>query len=69
LDDRKTLCQPDESDALPYLKSAALICDLLALGKVPFSAARMLAPIAILEAMQRSLKSGRMEAVERVDLD
>jgi hypothetical protein len=29
----------------------------------------MLAPIAILEAMQRSLKSGRMEAVERVDLD
>jgi hypothetical protein len=36
---------------------------------VPFSAARMLAPIAILEAMQRSLKSGRMETIERVDLD
>jgi hypothetical protein len=69
LDDGKTLCQPDESDALPYLKSAALICDLLAHGKVPFSAERMLAPIAILEAMQRSLKSARMEAIERVDMD
>jgi hypothetical protein len=42
---------------------------LLAHGKVPFSAERMLAPIAILEAMQRSLKSARMEAIERVDMD
>jgi predicted dehydrogenase len=68
LDDGRTFCQPDESDPLPYLKSASLICGLLARGEVPFSAERMLAPIAILEAMELSLKSGRMEKVGRFNL-
>lgn len=63
LDDGRTMCQPDRSDELPYLRSARLICDLLEKGEVPFSNARMLAPIAILEAMGRSLESGRTEEV------
>lgn len=63
LDDGRTVSQPDKSDELPYLKSAQLVCDLLEKGAVPFSTARMLAPVAILEAMARSLESGRMELV------
>jgi predicted dehydrogenase len=63
LDDGRTLVQPDKSDEMPYLKSARLICDLLEKGTVPFSTARMLAPVAILEAMGRALESGRAEPV------
>jgi len=63
LDDSRTLSQPDTSDELPYLKSAQLISDLLEKGEAPFSTARMLAPVAILEAMARALESGRMEPV------
>jgi predicted dehydrogenase len=66
LDDGRTLAQPDKSDELPYLKSAQLVCDLLENGTVPFSAARMLAPVAILEAMAKSLESGRTEPVARL---
>jgi hypothetical protein len=68
LEDGKTLGQTDEGDAVPYLKSASLICDLLTHGEVPFSRERMLAPIAILEAMERSLESGCPETVQPLGL-
>jgi predicted dehydrogenase len=67
LDDGRTLSQPDKSDELPYLKSAQLISDLLEKGEVPFSTARMLAPVAILEAMARALESRLMEPVAPLD--
>jgi predicted dehydrogenase len=68
LDDGRTLCQSDEGDAVPYLKSASLICNLLTHGEVPFSQEHMLAPIAILEAMERSLESGCPETVQPLGL-
>lgn len=48
-----------QGDANPYLYSAQLIRGLLANGKQPFSRERMLAPIAALEAMQKSLDTGK----------
>jgi len=45
----------DVRDANPYLTSAKLIVDLLGKGKNHFDRARMLAPVAVLEALQKSL--------------
>ena len=52
--------RPDAKPATenPYIKSAQLIHDLLKNGKSPFSRERMLAPIAVLEAAQKSLDKG-----------
>ena len=61
--DKKAITFNDKSDELPYLPSANLILDLLKDGRVPFTAERMLAPIAILEALDKSLKSGNPETV------
>lgn len=53
-------------DGVIYLSSARAIYNLIAKGAVPWSRERMLAPIAILEALQRSLVSGRSEEVPAV---
>jgi predicted dehydrogenase len=49
------LSYADTRDANPYLTSAKLIVKLLKKGEVTFSRERMLAPIAVLEALQKSL--------------
>ena len=47
----------DKPDPRFYAKSAKLISDFLRSGKAPFSQERMLAPIAVLDAMRTSLKT------------
>jgi predicted dehydrogenase len=49
------LLHPDIREASPYLPSAKLIHELLAKKTTPFSRRRMLASVAILEALQKSL--------------
>ncbi len=66
LTDGESLTHADLSDADPYLSSGELIYGLLSKGEVPFSAERMLAPIAILEAFSRALASGKPERVEAI---
>ncbi len=48
-----------QSDPNQYLVSAKLIYNLIKKGEVPFTRQRMLAPIAVLEAMEKSLKTGK----------
>ncbi len=55
-----------ESDSNPYLGSAKLIRALLAKGKQTFSRERMLAPVAALEAMQKSLDTGKPVNVSKL---
>lgn len=57
---------PDKPDSLPYLNSAKLVCEFLQTGKSPFTRERMLAPIAILEALQTAFKKGGKIAVKKV---
>lgn len=46
-----------------YLEGTKIIYELIHSGKVPWSRSRMLAPIAILEALQKSLQSQRLEKI------
>lgn len=56
----------DRNDRVPYLNSARLVSDFVRTGTVPFSRSRMLAPIAILEALRKSYEFGERVPVEPV---
>jgi len=64
--DKEIAVLPHQYDESIYLGSARAIHGLVAKGSVPWSQERMLAPIAILEALQRSLETGRLEKVGKV---
>jgi hypothetical protein len=51
---------------MPYLASARILERFVARGEVPWTRSRMLAPIAILQALEKSLRSGKPEPVEEV---
>jgi predicted dehydrogenase len=53
-------------DADPYMTTNKLFTSMFKTGKMPFSHQRMLAPIAILEAMDRSLSANRPAKVTKV---
>ena len=53
-------------DTMPYLASARILERFVARGEVPWTRSRMLAPIAILQALEKSLRSGKPEPVEEV---
>lgn len=53
------------ADSNLYLEGAKIIYRLIRFGDVPWSRSRLLAPVAILEALQKSLQTGRLEAVSR----
>lgn len=59
----KTFELADRPDPMFYAKSARLIHQFLRDGRSPFSRERMLAPIAVLDAMRESLKSGTVVRV------
>lgn len=54
----------DKNDPIPYLQTAKLVWDFVSTGDLPFTRERMLAPIAILEALQTALKRGGKVAVK-----
>jgi predicted dehydrogenase len=53
-------------DADPYLSTTRLFVNMFKTGKMPLSAQRMLAPIAILEAMDKSLSTSKPAKVSKV---
>lgn len=57
--DKGILTQAHKYVAEPYRSSARIIYNLLKTKKNPFARERMLAPVAILEALEKSIKTGR----------
>jgi len=57
---------PDKNDPVPYLNSAKLVSDFLKTGAVPFTRERMLAPIAILEALKTAFTRGGKVPVKKL---
>ncbi len=61
-----TLAEPAATPDSPYVASTRLFTRMFKTGKEPFSDARMLAPIAVLEALEKSLKTGKRVKVSAV---
>jgi len=55
-----------QGDAVPLLKGLQIFVKMFSARKPPFDAKRILAPIAVLEAMAKSLKTGKAVNVARV---
>ncbi len=49
----------------PYLRGARLFVEMFRTGKMPMTREQMLRPVQVLEALERSIKSGQVETVER----
>lgn len=64
--DKGIICHEDINDPLPYLSSAKIIHKLLKTRKNPYPRERMLATIAVLEAMEKSLKTGKPVKVAKL---
>lgn len=64
--DGEVFVQGDSDDPNPYLAGVRILDRFFHTGTVPFSRERMLAPIAVMEALQASLRSGRVEKVRTV---
>jgi hypothetical protein len=61
--DAEVLVLRQQYDKSIYLTGTKVLHRFFETGKAPWSTGRMLAPIAILDAVQKSLLSGRMERV------
>lgn len=64
--EKAALSLPHQYDKEVYLPSTRVLYKLAQKGEVPWSKSRMLAPIAILQALDKSLRSGQVEKVARV---
>ncbi|MCK4625314.1 MAG: Gfo/Idh/MocA family oxidoreductase [Phycisphaerae bacterium] len=53
-------------DADPYLTGIRTFCKMFKTGKEPLDHKRILAPIAVLEAMEKSVKTGKITPVAKV---
>lgn len=62
---KKYVAWLSERDELPYLTGAKIFIKMFKTGKEPFSHKRMLAPVAVLEAMAKSLKTGKTVKVAK----
>ena len=54
------------SDANPYLTGIRRFCKMFKTGVEPLDHKRILAPVAVLEAMEKSVKTGKLTPVARV---
>lgn len=66
--ERGTIYREIRSDADPYLKGTKLWVKALRTGKVPFTCEDMLAPVAVLEAIEKSLATGKTARVGDISL-
>ncbi len=64
--DAGTLHRAVTFDALPYLATTKLFTTMFKTRKEPFTAQRMLQPIAVLDAMEKSLATGRPAKIAKV---
>lgn len=63
---KHVITAPLRYDKTVYLPSVRILYHFAHTGTVPWSRSRMLAPIAILEALAKSLRSGRPEKVAKI---
>ena len=54
------------SDANPYLTGIRRFCKMFKTGVEPLDHKRILAPVAVLEAMEKSVKTGKLTPVAKV---
>jgi predicted dehydrogenase len=54
------------SDANPYLTGIRTFCAMFKTGKEPAAHRRILTPVAVLEALERSVRTGKVEKVAKV---
>ena len=54
------------SDPNPYLTGIRRFCKMFKTGLEPLPHKRILAPVAVLEAMEKSVRTGRLAAVAKV---
>ena len=66
--ERGTIYREIRSDADPYLAGTKLWVKALRTGKVPFGYEDMLAPVAVLEAVEKSLATGKTIRVGKTSL-
>jgi len=64
--DKGVVTKDDTRDANPYTRTVKIVHKLLKSRKNPFPRERMLAPIAVLEAMEKSLKLGKRVNVAKL---
>lgn len=55
-----------QNDPSPYLTGIKTSCRMFRTGKEPLEHRRFLAPIAVLEAMERSIRTGKVQKVARL---
>lgn len=55
--------QSIKSDKNPYLNGIKMFCEMFRTGKEPLTHEQVLKPVRVLEALERSAKSGKMEKV------
>jgi predicted dehydrogenase len=55
-----------ENDPQPYLTGIRTFCRMFRTGKEPMDHRRLLAPIAVLEAMEKSVRTGKVQKVAKV---
>ena len=60
---KKTIHQPMVMDKVQYLTGVKTFCKMFKTGEKPETANEMLAPVKVLESLQRSVKSGCVEKV------
>ena len=66
--EKGTIYRQIKSDADPYATGTKLWVKALRTGKVPFSAEDMLTPVAVLEAIEKSLATGKAVRVRKASL-
>jgi predicted dehydrogenase len=64
--DKEIVAWPHTNDESVYLKGARLFTEMFASGKDPFAHERFLAPVAVLEAMAKSLRTATWAKVGKV---
>lgn len=64
--DKEMLDWKNESDASHYLTGAKTFIEMFRTGKAPYSDERILGPIAVLEALAKSLRTGKRVRLSRL---
>jgi predicted dehydrogenase len=64
--DKGVIAERIVSDADPYLAGIKRFVKMFKDGKEPYSHSRILAPVAVLEAMEKAVTSGKLEKVAKV---
>ncbi|MDQ1257943.1 MAG: MocA protein [Candidatus Hydrogenedentes bacterium] len=60
-----TIRMPIKMDKNPYIKGVKTFTDMFKTGREPLTPTQILKPVQVLEALEKSVKSGQLEPIER----